>query len=132
MSASPPKADMCGAIAYVCYGPIADIEPKQAGEAHSKAAGERNIKGAMQRFAILFEIDRQGWFATSPRIFGDIRIVFKIKLRGEWNVHRFRNTKMDMRRPRQPRVFLQTRKIRWNWVSSRHDGLKLIISSLIG
>src|SRR5262249_61712868 len=79
MSASPPKADMCGAIAYVCYGPIADIEPKQAGEAHSKAAGERNIKGAMQRFAILFEIDRQGWFATSPRIFGDIRIVFKIK-----------------------------------------------------
>src|SRR5262245_16506539 len=25
MSALPPKADMCGAIAYVCYGPIADI-----------------------------------------------------------------------------------------------------------
>ena len=25
MSASPPKADMCGAIAYVCYGRKADI-----------------------------------------------------------------------------------------------------------
>ena len=25
MSALPPKADMCGATAYVCFGPIADI-----------------------------------------------------------------------------------------------------------
>jgi hypothetical protein len=25
MSALPPKADMCGAIAHVCFGPIADI-----------------------------------------------------------------------------------------------------------
>ena len=25
MSALPPKADMCGARAYVCFGPIADI-----------------------------------------------------------------------------------------------------------
>jgi len=25
MSALPPKADMCGAIAYVRFGPIADI-----------------------------------------------------------------------------------------------------------
>jgi hypothetical protein len=25
MSALPPKADMCGALAYVCFGPIADI-----------------------------------------------------------------------------------------------------------
>jgi hypothetical protein len=25
MSASPPKADMCGALAYVCFGPKADI-----------------------------------------------------------------------------------------------------------
>ena len=24
MSALPPKADMCGALAYVCFGPIAD------------------------------------------------------------------------------------------------------------
>jgi hypothetical protein len=24
-SALPPKADMCGALAYVCFGPIADI-----------------------------------------------------------------------------------------------------------
>jgi len=26
MSALPPKADMCGAPADVCYGPIADIK----------------------------------------------------------------------------------------------------------
>jgi hypothetical protein len=25
MSALPPKADMCSALAYVCFGPIADI-----------------------------------------------------------------------------------------------------------
>jgi hypothetical protein len=25
MSALPPKADMCGALAYVCFGPKADI-----------------------------------------------------------------------------------------------------------
>src|SRR5262245_1079170 len=27
MSALPQKADMCGALAHVCFGPIADIEP---------------------------------------------------------------------------------------------------------
>ena len=27
MSALPPKADMCGALTYVCFGPIADIRP---------------------------------------------------------------------------------------------------------
>jgi hypothetical protein len=27
MSALPPKADMCSALAYVCFGPIADIKP---------------------------------------------------------------------------------------------------------
>jgi hypothetical protein len=26
MSALPPKADMCGALAYVCFGPKADID----------------------------------------------------------------------------------------------------------
>jgi hypothetical protein len=26
MSALPPKADMCSATAYVCFGPIADID----------------------------------------------------------------------------------------------------------
>jgi hypothetical protein len=25
MSALPPNADMCGALAHVCFGPIADI-----------------------------------------------------------------------------------------------------------
>src|SRR5262249_33461969 len=33
MSALPPKADMCGAIAHVCFGPIADIVIDGAGEA---------------------------------------------------------------------------------------------------
>src|SRR5262245_61105175 len=27
MSALPPKADMCGAVAHVCFGPKADMEP---------------------------------------------------------------------------------------------------------
>jgi hypothetical protein len=26
MSALPPKADVCGALAHVCFGPIADIQ----------------------------------------------------------------------------------------------------------
>jgi hypothetical protein len=30
MSALPPKADMCGATAYVCFGPQADITPAMA------------------------------------------------------------------------------------------------------
>jgi hypothetical protein len=29
MSASPPKADMCVALAYVCFGPKADISKVQ-------------------------------------------------------------------------------------------------------
>jgi hypothetical protein len=28
MSALPPKADMCVATAYVCFGPIADIDKR--------------------------------------------------------------------------------------------------------
>jgi hypothetical protein len=30
MSALPPKADMCVALAYVCFGPQADITPAMA------------------------------------------------------------------------------------------------------
>jgi hypothetical protein len=30
MSALPPKADMCGALAHVCFVPIADIEELQS------------------------------------------------------------------------------------------------------
>jgi hypothetical protein len=29
MSALPPKADMCGALADVCFGPKADIETSE-------------------------------------------------------------------------------------------------------
>jgi hypothetical protein len=28
MSALPPKADMCDALAHVCFGPIVDIAPR--------------------------------------------------------------------------------------------------------
>jgi hypothetical protein len=28
ISASPPKSDMCGALAHVCFGPKADIETR--------------------------------------------------------------------------------------------------------
>jgi hypothetical protein len=35
MSALPPKADMCGAVAYVRFGPKADIGP-----AHSITSGD--------------------------------------------------------------------------------------------
>jgi hypothetical protein len=31
MSALPPKADMCGALADVCFGPIADIKGSDRG-----------------------------------------------------------------------------------------------------
>jgi hypothetical protein len=31
MSALPPKADMCGATAHVCFGPIADIKRSSSG-----------------------------------------------------------------------------------------------------
>jgi hypothetical protein len=33
MSALPPKADMCSALAYVCFGPIADIACSEMREA---------------------------------------------------------------------------------------------------
>jgi len=32
MSALPPKADMCSALAYVCFGPKADIAPKSVND----------------------------------------------------------------------------------------------------
>src|SRR5512135_3075164 len=38
MSALPPKADMCGALAHVCFGPIADtaahLESSKGGNAY--------------------------------------------------------------------------------------------------
>jgi len=37
MSALPPKADMCSALADVCFGPIADIA------AHSMTSSARDI-----------------------------------------------------------------------------------------
>jgi hypothetical protein len=79
MSALPPKADMCGATRYVRFGPIADIDYYHLLDGNDlEAPGEHQVKNAMQRFTILFETDRQRGFATSPRIFGDIWVVFEI------------------------------------------------------
>jgi hypothetical protein len=36
MSALPPKADMCVALAYVCFGPQADITPAMAAKVTPK------------------------------------------------------------------------------------------------
>jgi hypothetical protein len=38
MSALPPKADMCSALAYVCFGPIADIHDRSASLLISRVA----------------------------------------------------------------------------------------------
>jgi hypothetical protein len=38
MSALPPKADMCGALAHVCFVPIADIREMDLRGQKSKAA----------------------------------------------------------------------------------------------
>ena len=46
MSALPSKADMCSAPAYVCFGPIADIEfqtmPASVGTAQNRKSRKRN------------------------------------------------------------------------------------------
>src|SRR5262249_13045582 len=44
MSASPPKADMCSALADVCFGPIADIAASNVTREGSKARG-RSVRG---------------------------------------------------------------------------------------
>jgi hypothetical protein len=53
MSALPPKADMCGALAHVCFGPIADIAR------HSILVGTRNQRRRDRQAEHLrgFEID---------------------------------------------------------------------------
>src|SRR5215471_4463300 len=96
-----------------------------------EAPGQDKVKSATQEFAVLFETDRQRWLATGPRIFGDIGIVLEIKLCGERHMQRLRNSKMNMSRSGQPGVFLQPRKIWWDWISPWHDGFKLIIPLLI-
>src|SRR5262245_303803 len=41
MSALPPKADMCSALAYVCFGPKADIILAAVRSENSSSAGHR-------------------------------------------------------------------------------------------
>src|SRR5262245_10518991 len=60
MSASPPKADMCGALAHVCYGPKADIgrpkkeRPPRGGLAYT-LMGRSIASGHWQTEALFFE-----------------------------------------------------------------------------
>ena len=47
MSALPPKADMCGAVADVCFGPKADIGPTS--DEHSDARQDNPDLGELAR-----------------------------------------------------------------------------------
>ena len=48
MSALPPKADMCGALAYVCYGPEADIDAYSI----TSSARARSVGGTVMPSAL--------------------------------------------------------------------------------
>src|SRR5262249_52752266 len=57
MSALPPKADMCGALAGVCFGPIADIRlstpaihrgPRANSAAQSERLRSSNVEGHLK------------------------------------------------------------------------------------
>ena len=61
MSALPPKADMCGALAHVCFVPIADYAPQQSALysiTSSARASKRRRHGEAERLGGL-EIDHQ-------------------------------------------------------------------------
>src|SRR5215470_11444124 len=45
MSASPPKADMCSAIAHVCFGPKADIQDGYDRSSRNAIAAMLNMRG---------------------------------------------------------------------------------------
>jgi hypothetical protein len=45
MSALPPKADMCGATAYVCFRPKADIRLSSTSSARESNCGGSYLKG---------------------------------------------------------------------------------------
>src|SRR5215472_4386129 len=78
----------------------------EAGSTHLlEAPGEHKVESAMQEVAIVLKTDRQRWFATGPRILGDIGIIPEIKLCGERHMQRLRNSKMNMCRSRQAGVF---------------------------
>jgi hypothetical protein len=50
MSALHPKADMCGAVAHVCFGPIADIGPTS--NEHRDAWQDNSDLGELARLRI--------------------------------------------------------------------------------
>jgi hypothetical protein len=54
MSALPPKADMCSALAHVCFGPIADMAQLFD---HLISAGEQRRRHVQAKRFRGFEID---------------------------------------------------------------------------
>jgi len=50
MSALPPKADMCSALAHVCFGPIADIG--LTSDEHSNTRQDNPDLGELARLCI--------------------------------------------------------------------------------
>jgi hypothetical protein len=53
MSASPPKADICGAEAHVCFGQIADIANLICRHSPMSALGHKQTCAMQQRMSAL-------------------------------------------------------------------------------
>ena len=54
MSALPPIADMCGALAHVCFVPIADI-PRLTQSPHRRSAGDTPTREAQRLRGLKFD-----------------------------------------------------------------------------
>ena len=66
MSGLPPKADMCGALAHVCFGPLADI-----------GSPDFHFLNGPIYFPVI-EADFDGWLNHS-KIRGDVKIARRVK-----------------------------------------------------
>src|SRR5262245_33740492 len=62
MSALPPKADMCGALAYVCFGPIADIASTRSPRRRERPALRNRHTECLSRFQFDDQIEFGGLF----------------------------------------------------------------------
>jgi Polysaccharide deacetylase len=61
MSALPPKADVCGALAHVCFGPIADIAP-----AYSITSSARDVTKLPLPAAVICETCAKAYKRQAP------------------------------------------------------------------